>query len=280
MQTIRVFFIAVVCFGIGALLGLGFSPSLHATASAPSAYQRSLSEFRRPVRRQAHEELKATAVSAGAAAEAVKQPARIAWVPRTQPVTANSVARPRQSEVTSGAGGNKATAGKVGEAAQVEYAHQLELLRSKLEKAIGNNDKKVAITFANVGYKDFFDNWIAHVRKLGWNNFVVGAIDDGLYEHCIKEGIPVLPMNSTSALAEALGVTMHNQVAGASLSTEDFRANSHKFHKMGGEKAALVSGLLDLGMEVLLSDSDTIWLRDPWAYLQVGAHLIGICKCC
>jgi hypothetical protein len=37
---------------------------------------------------------------------------------------------------------------------------------------------------------------------------------------------------------------------------------------MGGEKAALVLGLLELGYEVLLSDSDTVWMRDPWPYLR------------
>jgi hypothetical protein len=41
-----------------------------------------------------------------------------------------------------------------------------------------------------------------------------------------------------------------------------------RFHRFGGEKAALVLGLLQLGYEVLLSDSDTVWMRDPWPYLR------------
>jgi hypothetical protein len=54
--------------------------------------------------------------------------------------------------------------------------------------------------------QEFLDNWLAHVKRLGWTNVLVGAIDDSIQAHCEAAGLPSLAMNSTSSLSAELGV--------------------------------------------------------------------------
>ena len=54
--------------------------------------------------------------------------------------------------------------------------------------------------------QDFLDNWLAHVKRLGWTNVLVGAIDDSIQAHCEAAGLPSLAMNSTSSLSAELSV--------------------------------------------------------------------------
>lgn len=54
--------------------------------------------------------------------------------------------------------------------------------------------------------QDFFDNWMGHARTLGWSNVLVGAIDDAMQAYCKQQGIASLSMNSTTSLADELGV--------------------------------------------------------------------------
>jgi hypothetical protein len=77
--------------------------------------------------------------------------------------------------------------------------------------------------------QDFLDNWLAHAKRLGWGNILVGAIDEGIFEHCNKMGVAALSMNATARLAEALNVQLHKDVAAHSLTSNDFRANPHRY---------------------------------------------------
>ena len=40
----------------------------------------------------------------------------------------------------------------------------------------------VLVTWANLHYLDFVLNWVAHVRALGIQSYLVGAMDDGILQ--------------------------------------------------------------------------------------------------
>jgi len=51
------------------------------------------------------------------------------------------------------------------------------------------------------------------------------------------------------------------------LSENDFGWGSPTFHKMGREKINLIGLFTDMGVDLLLSDVDTVWLRNPVPYI-------------
>lgn len=50
------------------------------------------------------------------------------------------------------------------------------------------------------------------------------------------------------------------------LGQKDLRWGSGKFHLMGRHKIALLHTFLDFGLEIMLCDSDTVWINDPTDY--------------
>eukprot|EP00850_Spirogloea_muscicola_P024297 SM000593S19589 [mRNA] locus=s593:791:2666:+ [translate_table: standard] len=110
-------------------------------------------------------------------------------------------------------------------------------------------------TIANAAFRDMLLNWAAHTRKAGMmRNVIMAALDEETYELCSKEGIPSLQIN-------------------AQLTKEDFRADPAAFKDMGALKTAFVLSLLEAGRNVVMSDTDTVWLADPSAFLAVGGAM-------
>lgn len=71
-----------------------------------------------------------------------------------------------------------------------------------------------------------------------------GAMDDELLQHLIDAKVPTFSMSS--------GLTLG-----------DFGWGSPTFNKMGREKISLIQTFVHWGVEVIISDVDTVWLRDP-----------------
>lgn len=74
-------------------------------------------------------------------------------------------------------------------------------------------------------------------------------MDDRLLEFLVGRGVPTFSMSS-------------------GLSLDDFGWGTPTFHKMGREKINLIYTFTKLGFDVLLSDVDTVWLRNPVPYMQ------------
>lgn len=51
---------------------------------------------------------------------------------------------------------------------------------------------------------------------------------------------------------------------GSHLSTLDVGWGSPTFHKMGREKAILIDSVLPFGVELLMCDTDMVWLKVPF----------------
>lgn len=71
---------------------------------------------------------------------------------------------------------------------------------------------------------------------------VLGAIDTTLLEALYGRGVPVFDM-------------------GSHMNETDVGWGSPEFHKMGREKVSLLNEILTFGYEVLLCDTDTVWIK-------------------
>ncbi|XP_010907098.1 arabinosyltransferase XEG113 isoform X2 [Elaeis guineensis] len=106
----------------------------------------------------------------------------------------------------------------------------------------------IIVTFGNYAYMDFILTWVRHLTDLNVYNLLVGAMDTKILEALYWKGIPVFDM-------------------GSNMDTMDAGWGSPKFHKMGREKVFLINALLPFGYEVLMCDTDMVWLKNPLPYL-------------
>ena len=73
-------------------------------------------------------------------------------------------------------------------------------------------------------------------------------MDDELLLELTKAGIPAFSMSS-------------------GLTTKDFGWGSAQFHKMGREKISLIRTFVHWRQDVIISDVDTVWMKNPVEYV-------------
>ncbi|XP_062118166.1 arabinosyltransferase XEG113 [Humulus lupulus] len=117
-----------------------------------------------------------------------------------------------------------------------------ELVRQRVQ------DNVIIVTFGNYAFMDFILTWAKHLSDLQVSNFLVGAMDTKLLEALYWKGVPVFDM-------------------GSHMSTIDVGWGSPTFHKMGREKVILIDSILPYGFELLMCDTDMVWLKNPLPYL-------------
>ncbi|KAH7519149.1 hypothetical protein FEM48_Zijuj08G0005100 [Ziziphus jujuba var. spinosa] len=109
-------------------------------------------------------------------------------------------------------------------------------------------DNIIIVTFGNYAFMDFILTWVKHLTDLELSNLLIGAMDTKLLEALYWKGIPVFDM-------------------GSHMSTIDVGWGSPTFHKMGREKVILIDSILPYGFELLMCDTDMVWLKNPLPYL-------------
>ncbi|CAN8287462.1 unnamed protein product [Cochlearia groenlandica] len=109
-------------------------------------------------------------------------------------------------------------------------------------------DNVIIVTFGNYAFMDFILTWVKHLTDLDLSNILVGAMDTKLLEALYWKGVPVFDM-------------------GSHMSTVDVGWGSPTFHKMGREKVILIDSVLPYGYELLMCDTDMVWLKNPMPYL-------------
>ncbi|XP_047338278.1 arabinosyltransferase XEG113 [Impatiens glandulifera] len=119
------------------------------------------------------------------------------------------------------------------------------LRKELIEKRV--KDNVIVVTFGNYAFMDFILTWVKHLTDLGVDNLLVGAMDTKLLEALYWKGIPVFDM-------------------GSHMSTIDVGWGSPTFHKMGREKVILIDAILPFGYELLMCDTDMVWLKNPLPY--------------
>lgn len=80
------------------------------------------------------------------------------------------------------------------------------------------------------------------ILQLQSNIFLSGAMDIKLLKALYWKGVPVFDM-------------------GSHMSTLDVGWGSPTFHKMGREKVILIDSFLPFGFELLMCDTDMVWLK-------------------
>ncbi|XP_047966123.1 arabinosyltransferase XEG113-like [Salvia hispanica] len=109
-------------------------------------------------------------------------------------------------------------------------------------------DNVIIVTFGNFAFMDFILSWVKSLSDMGVDNLLVGAMDIKLLEALYWKGVPVFDM-------------------GSHMSTVDVGWGSPTFHKMGREKVILIDSFLPFGFELLMCDTDMVWLKNPLPYL-------------
>ncbi|CAI9094971.1 OLC1v1030816C1 [Oldenlandia corymbosa var. corymbosa] len=109
-------------------------------------------------------------------------------------------------------------------------------------------DNVIIVTFGNYAFMDFILTWVKHLTDIGLENLLVGAMDTKLLEALYWKGVPVFDM-------------------GSHMSTVDVGWGSKAFHAMGREKVILIDSILPFGFELLMCDTDMVWLKNPLPYL-------------
>ncbi|KAF1873770.1 hypothetical protein Lal_00029475 [Lupinus albus] len=109
-------------------------------------------------------------------------------------------------------------------------------------------DNVIIMVFGNYALMDFTLTWVKKLTDLGISNFLVGAMDTKLLEALYWKGIPVFDMESH-------------------MTTVDVGWGSRAFHKMGRERVILIDSILPFGFEILMCDTDMVWVKNPLPYL-------------
>ena len=120
-------------------------------------------------------------------------------------------------------------------------------------------DRPVFATFVSAGFHEFMLNWHAHATRLGVDNVIVAAFDEETETLCRERGIPYhgdADLRYTFDVMATGGQPLHD--AGAKVTME-----GKAFQQIGALKAAFLLHLLRAGHEIVVSDVDTAWLRDP-----------------
>ena len=84
-------------------------------------------------------------------------------------------------------------------------------------------------------------------------NYLVGAMDQPTATNLREKGFPWFAMYERSQNDTGLGVT-------------DFGWGTGKFHLMGRLKINLLKTFLGFGLDIMLCDTDTVWINDPTDY--------------
>ncbi|CAI7875462.1 unnamed protein product [Closterium sp. NIES-54] len=155
--------------------------------------------------------------------------------------------------------------------ARGEFALRREMVEQR------QHDGVVVVTFANHAFLDFVLNWVRHLTDLGVYNILVGAMDTKFLEALCSPSHNNNPTTSPPSprthgspppgamdtrLLEALygeGVPVFDLESG--MTSDDPGWGTPVFHAMGREKVTLINVFLSLGVQLLICDTDTVWLR-------------------
>jgi hypothetical protein len=128
-----------------------------------------------------------------------------------------------------------------------------------------STDRPVLATFVSNGFHEFMLNWYGHVvGTLQMDNVIVAALDEQTEQLCASRGIPFhsdADLRYTFDVMATGGQPLHDQNAKVTM-------QGKAFQQIGALKAAFLLYLLERGHEVLVSDVDTVWLRDPRSFFK------------
>ncbi|KAM7250153.1 hypothetical protein ACFE04_022036 [Oxalis oulophora] len=131
---------------------------------------------------------------------------------------------------------------------QLPFSFSMESLLS----IMADDNKTIVLSVAGYSYKDMLMNWVCRLRQLLITNFIVCALDRETYEFAILQGIPVFA----------------DPLAPSNISFDDCHFGTNCFQRVTKVKSRIVLKILKLGYNVLLSDVDVYWFKNPLPLLS------------
>lgn len=133
--------------------------------------------------------------------------------------------------------------------ATLDFPFSLE----SLLPSIADKNRTIVLTVAGYSYKDMLMSWVCRLRGLSVSNFLVFALDYDTYQFAILQGLPVFSEPTS---------------APGNISFDDCHFGTKCFQRVTKVKSRTVLKILELGYNVLLSDVDVYWFRNPLPMLS------------
>ena len=133
--------------------------------------------------------------------------------------------------------------------------HELPLRRAQ--------DNSIIVIPCNLGYISFALNLVCSLRKLEITNYVLLAMDKEVLKQLQERGLPVYSDPDLPFVTEK---------------TAEWAESN--FHSLVCTKLVPVTNLLKKGLNVLLTDADITWRKNPFSYVRSDLSLtfsIGSC---
>ncbi|KAF5793632.1 putative fucosylgalactoside 3-alpha-galactosyltransferase [Helianthus annuus] len=134
----------------------------------------------------------------------------------------------------------------------------LELLLS----VRADQNKTVVLAVAGYSYKDMLMSWVCRLHRLQVSNFVVCALDDDIYDFCVLQGLPVF----------------RDRLAPSNISYDDCHFGTNCFQRVTKVKSRVVLEILKLGYNVLMSDVDVYWFKNPLPLLTTFGPAVFVAQ--
>ncbi|XP_062110408.1 beta-arabinofuranosyltransferase RAY1 isoform X1 [Humulus lupulus] len=116
---------------------------------------------------------------------------------------------------------------------------------------MADRNKTIVLAVAGYSYKDMLMSWVCRLRHLQIPNFIVSALDEETYQFSILQGLPVFK----------------DVLAPSEISFNDCHFGTKCFQSVTKVKSRMVLKILKLGYNVLLSDVDIYWFKNPLPFL-------------
>ena len=122
-------------------------------------------------------------------------------------------------------------------------------------------NKTVIMTAATYAYRDIVMSFACNLKKLGITNFVVAALDKSLYKYLYVRGLPVYYADIAKTLTEK---EKHLRKA---IENGECSFGSTCFRTLTKLKSRSLLLVLKMGYNVIWSDTDIVWFKNPVPYL-------------
>ncbi|KAA8529630.1 hypothetical protein F0562_034270 [Nyssa sinensis] len=116
-----------------------------------------------------------------------------------------------------------------------------------LLSVVADHNKTIVLAVAGYSYKDILMSWVCRLRHLRISNFLVCALDHEIYDFSVLQGLPVFK----------------DSFAPTNISFNDCHFGTKCFQRVTKVKSRVVLQILKLGYNVLLSDIDIYWFKNP-----------------
>ena len=135
----------------------------------------------------------------------------------------------------------------------------------------------VMVTFSNMAYSEMLDNFVRNLKQQKLNSIVIGALDDDTVTFSEQKlGVGSIDIGSEEGIVDAETVfetlredqLLITDKKSSQLGSGNFRTDGEAFTLMGVKKGALVRAALSLGFNVIVSDTDVVWKRNPLVFFD------------